>query len=130
MTAAIAGPAALASILEAMPDFLEPLETHRATWDEPPGLCNELGQLVTFVVRKAQRGEHDQLAALFAAVERLLADGTEDVKDAVATCFLESLVNVIASRPEPEKVIARLGPLAKAHCRAWDAHTDTRTPGL
>jgi hypothetical protein len=63
-------------------------------------------------------------------IERMLRDGSDDVRNAVATGLLESLMANAAHKPMAEHLFSQLGPLAKEYCRAWDTFTGVRTPGI
>lgn len=68
---------------------------------------------------------------VFDVAERLMVEGDNEVKDAVATCFLENLLNVAsAGRIDASKFVDLLGPESRAYCRAWDEFTGVHTEGL
>ena len=70
-----------------------------------------------------------ELDAVLAVVERAITVGDDHTRAAVATGFLEALINDV-SRPGLELIVERLGPESKAFCRGWDEFTGLRTPGL
>jgi hypothetical protein len=79
----------------------------------------------------AQKWSDDDLVRVFVLVESLLGDGEETVKDAVATGFLESLLNESAAgRLDFRRIFAVLGQRAIQYCREWDKFTGFSTPGL
>jgi hypothetical protein len=118
-------------LVRALPEFKPALDATRAEWgSEPPGLCNELFTLSDLVIdRLASTLQHD-LEPLFQAIERLMLEGNEDVKDAVATCFLENVLNATSKDVPAERFVPLLGPESRAFCRAWDEFTGVKTPGL
>lgn len=90
----------------------------------PCGLFREASHLVA---GRFGTGDFDGAESLFVLVERCLAEGTQDLKDGAATCFLENLIN----RPETGPLaVPFMGLLSREYCRAWDAFTGVRTPGL
>ncbi len=62
----------------------------------------------------------DRRSHLFAAVEDALRYGDDQLKDAVATGFLEALVvQVERNGQDSNAVWALAGPLAQGYLRAW-----------
>ena len=118
-------------ILKALPAFKPALNAYRASWgDDLRGLCNELSALTDFVLDRVEADAMEDFPSLFDTVEMLMVDGDSDVKDAVATCFLENLLNVTPRCIPPERFVPLLGPESRAFCRAWDEFTGVKTPGL
>lgn len=79
------------------------------------------------VVRRFEQGDFDGADRVFEAVELCLAEGTDEVGTAAATCFLELVVN---KSEVGALAVHFMGPLSKQHCRAWDKFTGVATPGL
>lgn len=79
--------------------------------------------LFMLLAREVQRllraGEHADLPAIFAEVERTLAGGPGDAADAARTCLLEDLAD--ASPDAYVHVLPWLGPRSLAFLRAWQA---------
>jgi hypothetical protein len=72
-----------------------------------------------------------ELAETFAAIEDLVTQGNEKVKDAVATGMLEAmLAESSPGKFDMSKIVSFLGPETKAYCRSWDTFTGIKTPGL
>jgi hypothetical protein len=84
--------------------------------------------LTDYVVERFDAGDYGFSDELFALVERLLANGSEEVKNVVATGFLESLVN--QQRLPSELWVPLIGPEARDYLRAWDRFTGAVTRGL
>ena len=77
-----------------------------------------------YVADQLFRGQVDAIAHVFEVVEKSLVEGTEDVKNAAATCFLENLAN----REIDVRLYApMLGKESLAYCRAWGAFTGRGT---
>lgn len=67
---------------------------------------------------------------IFNYMEYLLINGDEDVQTVVATCFLESILNVTPTKIDPKRFVDYLGIESRKHCRAWDEFTGVKTEGL
>lgn len=67
---------------------------------------------------------------IFQYIEFLMVNGDEDTQTAVATCFLENILNVTPSQIDPKCFLLYLGPQSKEYCRAWDSFTGVQTEGL
>jgi hypothetical protein len=112
---------ALALLLDATPGFEERWRLHLEHWGRAPrGLCIDVEELVVHVEEWIKRDNANGLAHLFEVVEQLLADGDDYVRDAVATCFVESLVNRVP-QTIPSATLGRLfGPRSADAARAWN----------
>jgi hypothetical protein len=74
---------------------------------------------------------HQELLGTLNVIEDVLRNGLPEVRDAVATGFLEALLaESSAGRLDLRPFIPSLGPEAIAFCRAWDQFTGVQTPGL
>lgn len=73
-----------------------------------------------------------ELASLWAGIERCLAEGNEMLCDAVATGFLECVLNKVnlLSVEDWNRTTSLLGPETRKYCLAWDGFTGVRTPGI
>ena len=119
-------------ILQQVPAFDERWQAHLCYWDdEEAGLCNDVAEFSRYVMDLVRTDELANLPAIFDLVERLMIDGDNEVQDAVATCFLENLLNAAAAeRLDVNKFIHLLKPESRAYCRAWDEFTGVYTEGL
>lgn len=61
-------------------------------------------------------------------VEALLREGSEQVKDAVATGFLEAMVAVLDEAPESRWILRFLGPRSSNYLAEWAAFCGTEAP--
>jgi len=66
---------------------------------------------------------------LFVYIENALTSADETLNNAVATCFLESLVQK-SLQYKPENAFPFLGPESKAYCKAWEEFNGMKTEGL
>ena len=118
-------------LLETYPQFQPAFKAHVAAWEgDPRSLCSDFSALGEFVMDEISAGRMAQMPELFELVERLMNQGTKDVQDAVATCFLENLLNSTPHRIPPESFVLLLGPESRKYCRAWDEFSGVKTPGL
>lgn len=66
---------------------------------------------------------------LFVYIENALNSPDENLNNAVATCFLESLIQKYPQY-KPENALKFLGPKSKSYCKAWDEFNNVKTEGL
>lgn len=127
---------ALKSILTKFPDF-------ESYWKkESQDLWGEDNQNITSAISSFSHYIRDMLiqndeaneyliARSFQMAEWLMNEGTKEVKDAVATCFLENLINAVGWGKFPaSRFVHLLGKESKKYCRAWDEFTGVKTKGL
>lgn len=112
-------------VLEACPAFVPELEAYYSRYDVVPGsrpfYYLEAGTLNSWLFERVESGETACFPAVFALIERLLADGTDQVKDLVATGMLEGLQNramYAHGRNGHTIFVPWLGPLTR---KEWDA---------
>jgi len=119
-------------ILQKVPEFQNSWEIHLNYWEsEEAGLCNDVSSFARFTIEKTNSKNQELLNTVFAVAEELLIDGDEDVRTAVATCFLENLLNgVSAGTISNSSFLSFLGENSKKHCRKWDEFTGVKTIGL
>jgi hypothetical protein len=84
--------------------------------------------LTDLVVDRFRQGDYGFADDLFALIERLLTEGSDEVKDIVATGFLEGMAH--QDDLVPELWVPLTGPRARDYLRAWDQFTGVSTPGL
>lgn len=90
---------------------------------------NALAEVAEMALAFARAGDRSRLVSVFRIAEQGLVSGTETVKDAVATQFLEALQH--ASDDEVARIwVPLLGEESRAYCRAWDEFSGVRTPSL
>jgi hypothetical protein len=67
----------------------------------------------------------------FELAEKFMVEGSSRVQDAVATCFLENLINAVAwGRIPASGFVHLLGEESRKYCIAWDDFTGVKTEGL
>ena len=75
-------------------------------------------QLSQLVRERLSEGNYEQSEVLFCLVERLIAEGDDNVQNVILTGFLEELQHQQVVEPALWRPL--LGNLAKAHCHAMD----------
>jgi hypothetical protein len=120
----------IAEILESFPGFQSQWQEHIEYWGgEEPGLCNDLSEFSDYVSNLIVSEDSKKLNDIFNLIEKFMVQGEHSVKEAVATCFLENLVNTLP--PNFTKgFVDFLGSESKAYCVAWDEFTGVKTEGL
>jgi hypothetical protein len=123
-------------ILENFPDFKELWEKEiEETWEgTSPGLCLDFAEFSHYIrdmIAKNNNDDKSTIELAFQIAEMLMNEGDDRVKDAVATCFLENLINAVAwERISAYSFVHLLGKESIEYCKAWDEFTGTKTPGL
>jgi hypothetical protein len=120
-------------ILACFPAFEERWNEESLFWPAAgisPTACGILAELSGLIAEHLMRKEIAGIPAVFALMEQLLVDGTEEVRDAAATCFLENLHNRVPEKIDPQSFVPFLGPQSREYCRAWDQFCGTTTEGL
>jgi hypothetical protein len=120
-------------ILEHFPKFQEKWQEHLDWWEgESAGLCNDMSAFSKYVLELLQnKSDDNEVKDIFIFIEKLMVEGTQEVQDATATCFLENLVNATSwNRISAESFVHLLGEESKEYCRAWDEFTEVKTDGL
>ncbi len=119
-------------IFEKVPELSKKWQEHLDFWGEDePGLCNDLRPLTLLTIDSIEKRDTECLTRIFNTAEELLVIGDSDVKDVIATCFLESLVNISsAGTISSLSFVNLLGENSKIHCKKWDEFTGVKTVGL
>ena len=85
-----------------------------------PGICLELAEFGRYLADLLSLGNIDDAGAGLAALERLLKDGSPQVKDAASSCALESLdAHAATISLDPHAWGSLLPPAAKAFLSDW-----------
>ncbi|MBP0021157.1 MAG: hypothetical protein J7647_26845 [Cyanobacteria bacterium SBLK] len=116
-------------ILEQIPDFHSAWSQYCEYWgDDCPGLCSDLTEFSDFVITLLQNNKHSVLSKIFSIIEHLMVHGDEEVKDAVATCFLENLLNETSfGTINANEFMHFLGTESDRYCKEWDDFTGVST---
>ncbi|MBP7763207.1 MAG: hypothetical protein KA176_11595 [Alphaproteobacteria bacterium] len=115
----------ISTILSEFPEFLEFWQEHLRYWDgEVRTVGIDVSAFSSFVISEISNMSKEKRQCVFALVEKSLNYGTEDIKAAVATQFLENLLNAeSAKKIKAEDFIDFLQPESRKYCEAWDNFT-------
>lgn len=124
--------ACMSLILDRVPEFKSAWQTHLDFWGEDEaGLFNDMAAFASFLIANMAMMPDEKKQKIFLFVERCLKEGDGPVKDAVATCFLENLLNAVSDEVIlAESFVQYLGEESKVFCKSWDEFTGINTPGL
>ena len=106
---------------------------HTEYWgDEKPGITNDFGVFVEYVVGLIETGKDKELEVALKEIEDFIKFGDDEVQYGATIGFLEGITNVLLSRsPEQSKQFASLlKPKSKAFCIELDKFWGTQTPGV
>ena len=119
-------------ILDKIPDFEPVWQAHLDFWgDDEAGLSNDLAEFASYLVNTLSSLSSDKRKELFLLVEVCLNEGDEEVKDAIATCLLENLLNAVSEeRVDALLFVGFLEDESRKFCKSWDEFTGIETPGL
>lgn len=119
-------------ILDMVPEFKPAWQAHLDFWGEDEaGLSNDISAFASFFISDVTKLSIEKRQEIFLFAEKCLKEGDAFVKDAVATCFLENLLNAVSDETiSSESFIPYLGEEAIAFCKSWDEFTGINTPGL
>jgi hypothetical protein len=114
-----------------IPEFRARLVASVDYWLHVDGTCLiyiQLFELTSLVVERFSDGNYERSTELFQLVEKLLTHGSQSVRNAIATGFLESLQNQTTLSGEYWAPL--LGKNARKFCAATDEFYGVKTPGL
>ncbi|HEY9832053.1 MAG TPA: hypothetical protein V6D26_15820 [Stenomitos sp.] len=119
-------------VLKAIPGFRESWQEHLDYWEgQPAGLVMDMIELATYVNNQLSNQENHDLENIFRLMETMLNEGTEEVKDAVATGFLESVINPVTKDTEYlPLLVSLLGEKSRAYCQEWLKFSGGELPNL
>jgi hypothetical protein len=85
----------MAIILKTHPEFNDAWKEYLKYWGgEEAGLSNDMLEYSCYFNESFKKIPENKLIGIFKMIELVMTDGDESVKDAVATCFLENLINL------------------------------------
>jgi hypothetical protein len=123
-------------ILETFPKFKQLWEKERESgWKGPiRGLCLDLAEFSHYIedmIAKNNNNDKSTIELAFQIAEMLMNEGDDKVQEAVATCFLENLINAVSwDSISASSFVHYLGKESIEYCKAWDEFTGTKTPAL
>ncbi len=105
----------MSAIVAAFPDFAATYDAVVAEWKDEPETPHylALAEYSRHIISLLQTGDRPQLQTAFEAIERLLTEGDEYVREAATIAILESLQNTkLHSTTEPEQLLPFLRPVS------------------
>ena len=108
-------------------------------WNQEDGLYNEgqdtnvhslFSYFSHYVADRLDDSSSIRKKELFKFIEEMMTYGTKTQKDAIATCFLESLLHVVGVKFEANNYFPYLGKESIEFLRAYDIFNGVKTDGL
>jgi hypothetical protein len=123
------------AIIARFPGFKPMWEQHLAFWEDASRarmIGNDVAEFSAYVREVLGRKERtEELEQIFAFAEELMREGDEDVKDQIATNFLENLVNSAGQDPAYDALfVSLLGPESLGYCKEWNRFSGGGIPAL
>lgn len=121
------------AILARFPGFGPMWAEHLEFWgDGSRMLGNDVSEFGVYVRGLLERGERtEELEEVFAFAEEMMRAGDEDLKDQIATNFLENLVNAAGEDEAYDNLfVGLLGPLSLEYCKEWNRFSGGGIPAL
>jgi len=117
-------------IKEKFPAFIPHWRAYLRRFGLDQGIMIQMSPLIDYVVEVVKQQDENEIKSIFDYIEFLMCDGDEYVQTAIATGFLEGLLNKDPDEIQFIKFRQYLGKETLAHCRAWDIFTGVMTKGL
>ena len=121
------------AVLSRFPAFRPMWEEHLEFWDVDTRMVgNDVAEFGAYVIGLLEQGERtEELELIFGFTEDLMRDADEDVKDQIATNFLENIVNACGQDPAFDTLfVSLLGPESLAFCKEWNRFSGGGIPAL
>lgn len=114
-------PQQAASLVDGYSSFDSTLAALVDEWKpDPVPLTTAMGDLGRALAEQADRLGSEHVRSILERLEGILADGTEEEKNAAATGFLEAMASVIDERPELRWMLDEVGHESKRYLDAWN----------
>ena len=119
-------------VLKRVPGFQNAWQEHLDFWEgEKAGLILDMIELASYTQNLLESGSEVELSTIFTLIEEMMRDGSEKVKGAVSTGFLESIVNAVSEdSPYLPLLVRLLGEKSRAYCAEWLAFSGDELPGI
>jgi hypothetical protein len=104
------------TLVQAFPNFANRWREHLARWGgEPAGTYNDMAEFVHYVVEDLyEKSQFDEIRSVFALLEKLFAEGDQDMRNLIGVGFFEGLQNYASWRPYGNRVFEQfLGPMSE-----------------
>ena len=120
-------------VLARFPGFAPMWEEHLEFWGgDVRGVGNDVAEFSAYVRKRLEGRERTgELERIFAFAEEMMRAGDEDLKDQIATNFLENLVNAAGEDEAYDNLfVGLLGPLSLEYCKEWNRFSGGGIPAL
>ena len=117
-------------IKEKFPRFLPYWERYVKEEGLDNGIIIQMIPFEEYTIDTFKFGTAQETKKILEMVEFLLDKGNEAVKDAIATEYLEYLMNIDSKEIKFRELVKFLGKHSLEYCKAWDKFTGVRTDGL
>ena len=132
------------TIADVVPAFLSGCPTIDPAWQEyleswhgepERGNFNDIAVVASHLVDCFEQGDVSEYPAVFALLEKCLAEGDELVQNLVTVGLIEDIQNIASHRPfGPQVFYEWLGPLGRAEwnqlCVLWEQVAEAKAAGL
>jgi hypothetical protein len=122
----------IASITSIDDKFLESVQTAESEFaPASPPVTIVMSDLARTTLRCLGGLTAQKRADLFGIIDKGLGEGNDSTKNAIATGFLETLLNQVStSELEASEVYSLLQPMAKEYCLEWNRFCGISSPEL
>ena len=117
-------------IKEQFPKFNPYWESYINHWGDDNGLTIQMFPLIDFVLDVIKSNDEKEIERVFNFIEFLMCEGNDYAQTAIATGFLEGLVNHDPDEIQFINFAQYLGKKTVAHLRAWNAFHGAKTEGI
>jgi hypothetical protein len=117
-------------IKEKFPRFNGYWDSYISDCGSGDGIIMQMLPFIEYVVEIIKSGDENEIKRIFDLVEFLMCNGNVLVQTAIATGFLEGLLNKDPEEIQFIKFRKYLGKETIGYCRAWDIFTGVMTKGL
>ena len=117
-------------MMEKCPKFVPYWKSYIKEEGPDEGITIQVIPFAEYTIDTLQLNDTDELKRIFSLVEFLLSEGSEPVKAAMATGYLECLMHKDPDQGKYKVFVQYLGKHAIEYCRAWDKFTRVKTEGL
>lgn len=115
---------------EKFPKFIPYWDSYVNYWGMNQGITIQMIPFSEYVVDVIKTNNIIEIKNIFDFVEFLLCNGDESIQNAVATSFLEYLLNKAPDEIKFNVFAKYLGENTIKYCKAWDEFTGIKTKGL
>lgn len=115
---------------EKFPKFIPYRDAYVTCWETTHGVLALMGPFSEYAIGVIKANNTAEIENILDCAEFLLCNGDQLVQNAVATVFLEDLMNKDPDEIKFGSICKYLGKNSIDYCRAWDEFCGMRTEGL